>query len=169
MSALMRKPAGLPGSVHPPIEQITDALSFKVARLSALNERTGGHYFKSVHDITLNQWRILGLTAALGPVPSRQVRDILYMDKGQFSRVVKQLTERGLIQSAPRASNASASDLIITETGQALHDVLISFTAERNASVVSTLTPEECTEFLRILDKISAHNQQLAQQNGMQS
>ena len=153
--------------IHPPILQITDALTFKVARLAALNERAGALHFKSRHEMTVVQWRILGLTAAMGPVASREVRDILFMDKGQFSRVVKQLCERGLLRTAPSPENASAVDLHITEKGQAMHDVLIRFTAERNESVVSVLTPDECAEFLRILQKINAHNQNLLKLAGI--
>lgn len=158
----MSKPATI--SVHPPIEKITDALSFKVARLNAINERAGSHLFKVNHDITLNQWRILGLVSAMGPVASRKVRDCLFMDKGQFSRVVKQLTERGLIEASPMSSNASALALQLTDAGKALHKVLIEFTAERNARTASCLTPEECETFLRLLDKVGAHAHALQMQ-----
>ena len=148
-------------SVHPEIREITDALSFKIARLDAINERAGSHYFKLHHDITLNQWRILGLVSAMGPVPSREVRDKLLMDKGQFSRVVNQLIERGLILSRPRESNASSLLLELTEAGRALHKVLIRFTAERNARTAGALTREECKTFLRLLDKVVDHAEAL--------
>lgn len=151
-------------SVHPPIHEITDALSFKLARLNAINERAGSYYFKAYHDITLNQWRILGLIAAMQPVRSREVRDRLYMDKGQFSRVVKQLTERGLIVATPASSNASAIKLRLTEAGSKLHAVLIRFTAERNARTASVLTPKECQTFLRLLDKVGDHAHALLMQ-----
>ncbi|TDL78079.1 MarR family transcriptional regulator [Palleronia sediminis] len=144
-------------SVHPPIHEITDALSFKLARLNAINERAGSYYFKLHHDITLNQWRILGLVSAMEPAPARDVRDSLYMDKGQFSRVVKQLVERRLIDISPAPDNASANTLRLTPAGRSLHKVLIGFTAERNARTAAVLTPEECETFLALLDKVGNH------------
>jgi DNA-binding MarR family transcriptional regulator len=153
--------------IHPKIHEITDALTFKVARLSALNERAGGLFFKAEHDITLIQWRVLGLTAALGPVPSRELREILFMDKGQFSRVVKQLVLRDLLETAPSQTNASAVELRLTREGQILHTKLLRFTAVRNEAVVSVLTKEECTEFLRLLEKVDLHNQRLQRDAGI--
>ncbi|MFP7673445.1 MarR family winged helix-turn-helix transcriptional regulator [Marivita sp. S0852] len=144
-------------SAHPDITQITDALSFKIARLDAINARAGGYLFKQHHDITLNQWRILGLVTAMGPVRSRTVREQLWMDKGQFSRVVKQLVDRGLIQTTPLASNASALTLDVTHEGRKLHKTLIHFTAQRNARTVGTLSRQECETLLRLLDKVTDH------------
>lgn len=155
------------GRIHPAIREIADALTFKIARFAALNERAGSLRFKEAHDISLNQWRILGLTAALGPVSTRQVRDVLYMDRGQFSRVVKQLVERGLIETSAMPSNASAHELRVTAAGKALHDKLIRFTAERNEAVVSILTPDECAKFLEMLDRINSHNEALLKEAGV--
>jgi DNA-binding MarR family transcriptional regulator len=153
--------------VHPPIDAITDALTFKVARLAALNERAGGHHFKSKHGITLNQWRVLGLTFAHGPVSSRDVRDILYMDKGQFSRVVKHLVGLGFIHTTTNSQDARTVELTLTGEGRKFHDKLLCFTAERNEAVVSTLTSQECEEVIRLLDKISAQNEFLQRHAGV--
>ncbi len=151
-------------TVHPEIDSITDALSFKVARLNAINDRAGGYYFRLHHNVTLNQWRILGLVSAFEPAPSRDIRDRLYMDKSQFSRVVNQLIERGLISAAPLETNASALELRLTEAGRELHETLLRFTAERNARTASVLTPEECKTLLHLLDKVGDHADALLMQ-----
>ena len=159
-----KSPAGL---VHPSINIITDALTFKVARLAARNERAGMQCFKSKHGITVNQWRVLGLTFALGPVSSREVRDVLYMDKGQFSRVVKQLANLGFIHTTINSGDARTVELSLTREGQKFHDKLIEFTTERNEAVVSVLTAQECEEFIRVLDKISLQNDELQKHAGV--
>ncbi len=153
--------------VHPPIDRITDALSFKVAKLSALNERNGGHHFKVKYGVTLNQWRILGLTCALGPVPSQQVRKILFMDKGQFSRVVNQLVGLEYIRTSPNRTDARVIELQMTRRGKVFHDKLLAFTMQRNEAAVSALTASECKEFIRLLDKLSKHNQKLQNDSGL--
>ena len=55
-------------AIHPPIETILDALSFRLARLNALNERIGSQHFRRKYDMSLNEWRVLGLTCALEPL-----------------------------------------------------------------------------------------------------
>lgn len=148
--------------VHPPIATLLDALTFRLARLNALNERAGSRYFRDACQMSLNEWRVLGLTRALAPLSVQRLRDILLMDKGQLSRTIRQLTERGLITSRPLDGDGRAIQLDATEAGLSLHDQILAFTRERNEAVVGALTPAECRTFLHLLDKISRHNEQLA-------
>lgn len=154
-------------TIHPPISSILDALTFQLARLVAINYRNGSHWFRKEHDLSLNEWRVLGLTRALEPVTVQNIRNTLLMDKGQLSRVVKQLSARGLIRSAPSAADARAVVLTTTATGQQTHDKVLAFTAERNEAVVAPLTPQECDELMRLLAKISSHNIALDAEHGL--
>lgn len=163
MGALKKQPGVQEGErIHPPIHAITDALTFRIARLNAVNERAGIHWFRKEHDLSLNEWRILGLTHALEPVAFQTIRDILIMDKGQLSRAIKALGARGLIETKAAQGDARAIELVTTEVGKVLHDKVLAFTAERNESVVAALSPAECREFLRLLRKMSDHNDQLS-------
>lgn len=148
--------------VHPPITSLMDALSFRIARLAAVNERTGNALFRERFGLKLPEWRVLGMTHAMQPVPFNQLYRYLVMDKGQLSRTVKALTERGLIEILPSDLDARQIQLCTTEAGRDLHDRALTYTRERNEVTVEPLTPEECTEFMRILNKISAHNEDLA-------
>jgi len=82
-------------SIHPPVDSISGLLSFKVARFSSLNQCLGGYWVKKVFDLSLNDWRTLGLIAASDTLPFKKLQSILYMDKGQLSRSVKLLVDRG--------------------------------------------------------------------------
>lgn len=167
----------LPGrakSVHPPINTILDAVAFRLARLAAINERAGAYHFGKSHDVSLNQWRILGLVSALTDdlekpnqaVSFSEVRSHLYMDKGQFSRTLKQLSTRGLLETFFSPTDARVTELKLTKRGQVLHDRLLAFSSERNEEVVSVLSPHECREFMRILEKLSNHNEALQRDAG---
>ena len=151
------------GAIHPPINNLLDALTFKLARLVALNFHAGSRKFRDAYGLSLNQWRVIGLVNALTPVTFGRIRRILVMDKGQLSRVIKQLTDRGLLVTHPAADDARAVELSLTKMGRELHDKVLIFTSQRNEAVVETLTQEECCEFLRILKKITAHNEQLSE------
>ncbi|MEY8839904.1 MarR family winged helix-turn-helix transcriptional regulator, partial [Cribrihabitans sp. XS_ASV171] len=126
-----------------PINSVLEAVSFRISRLAAINERAGGHVFRSAFGISLNEWRILGITAALQPVTFGAIRAMLVMDKGQLSRVVKALIERKLIESRSASGDARQIELSLTEAGQALHAQAIEFTVERNAVMGSVLSDEE--------------------------
>ena len=148
--------------IHPPIRSLLDALTFRLARLVAVNDLSGTTRLRNNFGLSLNEWRVLGLTHALGPVGFGRIRRLLLMDKGQLSRTAKALTERGLLTTQPSPDDARAVELVLTKEGETLHDEVLSFTAARNEVVVATLTPEECREFLRLLQKITAHNEELS-------
>lgn len=162
MASAAHETSGQGHPVHPPISTILDALSFRLARLNTLNERIGSGHFRKQFNMSLNEWRVLGLTSALEPLSFHRMRDLLLIDKGQLSRVVSRLTERDVIESRPCRMDGRSIELITTEAGRAMHDDMIAFTAERNEAVVEALSPEECAEFLRLLTKITRHNEELA-------
>lgn len=146
---------------HPKIETIMDALTFQISRFAAINDRDGSVIFRDAFDLRLNEWRVLGLVNALQPASFHQLRAVLLMDKGQLSRVIKELVTRGLITSTALPSDARQIVLEMTQDGQALHDRALSFTAERNEEVVAPLTAEECTEFMRLLSRIADYNERI--------
>lgn len=151
-----------PATIHPPIEKLRQALSFKVARLAALNERAGSFHFQTSLGIRLNEWRVLGLLVPEGKLPFSELRDTLWIDKGQLSRVVRSLVDQGLVESTTAESDARQIELRPTPKGRHVHDEALKFTQSRNEAVVGTLTPTECAQFLSVLDKILLHNENLA-------
>lgn len=154
-------------AVNRPIETLLDALSFRISRLAAINERAGGHHFKSEFDLSLSEWRILGVTAAKQGVAFSELRDILLLDKGQLSRTIKSLSKRGLVETRKSESDARQIELSITAEGQALHDRALGFTVERNAVMGAVLTDAEWSELDRLLGKLIDHNQRLLAERGM--
>ncbi|SDE51166.1 MarR family winged helix-turn-helix transcriptional regulator [Ruegeria marina] len=150
-----------------PIKTLLDALSFRISRLAAINERAGGHYFKSEFDLSLSEWRILGVTAAKRGIQFSELRDLLLLDKGQLSRTIKSLCKRGLINTRKSDSDARQIELQITAAGQVLHDKVLAFTIERNAAMGAVLTDAEWATFDHLLSKLIDHNQSLLVAKGM--
>ena len=163
----MKNPASISTQktgVHPPIAKLRQALSFKVARLAALNERAGNFHFEQSLGIRLNEWRVLGLIVPEGTLRFSKLRELLWIDKGQLSRIVKSLVDQGLIENKVSHLDARQIELYATVQGRAVHDQALRFTQSRNEAVVETLTPTECAQFLEVLDKILYHNEDLARQ-----
>lgn len=147
--------------VHPTVDKITELLSFRLARLVAVNEQAGNHWTSTVFNLRLNEWRVLGLTRALEPVRFQEITRRLMMDKGQLSRIVKALVNRGVISTAPSREDRRSVLLSTTVQGRDLHDKVLPFAQERNEAVVGSLTRKEYAEFSRILQKITVHNEHL--------
>lgn len=151
----------------PRIENLSAALSFRVARFVAINERNGAQYFKDQLGVSLSEWRVLGLVAESDGVTTRSIRKTLLMDRGLLSRVVKALRERKLILSQACKTDKRQTQLFLTPSGWGLHRDCIAFTNERNRSMASILEPHEEAEFSRLLDLLIDHNAQLLKKRGL--
>jgi DNA-binding MarR family transcriptional regulator len=149
------------GNIHPPVKSIRDLLSFKVARFSALNQRLGGSLIKEVFDLSLNDWRILGLVASNKILPFKALQSILYMDKGQLSRSVKFLVQRDYIRTEISKDDARAIDLIVTSSGKTLNNEILHFSKNRNDIAVGCLTKQECEAFFLTLKKVTDHSEKI--------
>lgn len=149
------------------ITALSEALSFRISRLAAINERNGSQYFRSQFDLSLCEWRVLGLVAQGDPATTRSARATLLMDRGLLSRVVKGLTKRKLITSKTAPDDKRQSLLFLTPQGWDLYERCIAFTKERNAVMTSVLTCAERTEFERLLDLLIYHNAELLKNKGL--
>ena len=154
--------------IHPPIAAIEDALSFRVARFNLINDRLGGANFVKRFGITLNEWRVIGLTHSADRPTHSDIRKTLLMDKGQLSRIVSSLGERGLLHVKEAESDKRAIQLELSAEGQELHDHILTEASRRNESVASCFTAEECAEFLRLLDKLTDHAVMRAASEGIE-
>ena len=149
--------------IHPPIKQLDQALSFRIAKLAALNERSGSYYFQNAYGLRLNEWRVLGTLAPHKKMSFSQMFEALWIDKGQLSRTIKGMAQRGLLHTQAAEKDARQIDLHITPKGHALHDEVLGFTLERNEAMVGDLSPDECALFLNFLSRVIAHNEALLQ------
>ncbi|HJM49494.1 MAG TPA: MarR family winged helix-turn-helix transcriptional regulator [Alphaproteobacteria bacterium] len=152
-------------AVHPPAQDITELMVFRLARLVAINERAGHRWSEQMFALRLNEWRVLGLARALEPVQFREIAGRLIMDKGQLSRIVKALVERGFLDTMVARDDARSLEIHTTEAGRQLHDRVLPFTKQRNEAAVEVLTREEYLEFMRVLDKLLEHNESQLRQS----
>ena len=134
---------------------IRDLMSFRLARLAAASDKSGQQWSLSQYGLRLNEWRVLGLAAAMNPAPFSDIARALSMDKGQLSRIVKALTERGLMRSAPDRRDQRALSLWVTPAGRDLYRRMVASAKRRNEKTMACLTASEQEELLRLLAKVA--------------
>lgn len=139
---------------HPGIHDIRDLLTFRIAMLAAASDRVGQRWLSDEFDLRILEWRVLGIVAALEPVRFLTVADTLLVDKGQLSRLVKSLGERGLIDTETDPDDLRTIRLCVTEDGRAVHGRVLARALERNERFISALEPEELATLFALLDKL---------------
>lgn len=136
--------------------------------LAAANDRMGQGWLQSVYGLRILEWRVLALVTALEPVPFGEIARALLVDKGQLSRLVKQLVGRGLVATGRTDGRDQRLVLLsATAAGRDLHQRVLQTALERNERVVSALSARETEQLFRLLDKLQPfmeHRVELAEQ-----
>ena len=142
---------------HPEVADIGDLLTFRLTLLAASVDRLGQRWITEEFGLRLIEWRVLGLVAARRPVRFHRIASLLMLDKGQLSRVVSALEERGLVFRSADPDDQRTLRLDLTEAGEALHFRILPRARERNEYVVAALSEEELQTLFALLDKLQPH------------
>jgi DNA-binding MarR family transcriptional regulator len=146
---------------HPPAQSILDVVSFRLSRLVAINTKAGQHWSEKLFGLSLNEWWILGVTQAKGPLRLGDLAEVLAMDKSQLTRVMRTLLDRKLIKSIPDPADSRAVIVRLTKKGVALHDEILAEVLRRNENVLRPLESQEVIALSGLLDRLIAHNSEL--------
>ena len=156
LNKLNKKQKSTNSNVHPKVRAMSDVVAFRLALLVAAHERDGSYWLKKEFELTLIEWRVLGLSKEFEPIIFKDIRLMLNIDKGQLSRAVKQLVSRDILFTNISKKDARLVEIHTTSKGKKLHDEVLKFSILRNELIVKNLTKLECQEFFRLLEKISS-------------
>lgn len=156
LNKLNKKQKSTNSNVHPKVRAMSDVVAFRLARLVAAHERDGSYWFNKNFQLSLTQWRVLGLSKEFEPIMFKDIRLMLNIDKGQLSRAVKHLVSRDILFTNISKKDARLVEIHTTSKGKKLHGEVLKFSILRNELIVKNLTKLECQEFFRLLEKISS-------------
>ena len=134
---------------------IRDLVSYRLARLAGLNDRSGHVHLTETFGLTLGEWRVLGSIAAHAPVTLAGLSRAMLVDKGQLSRMAAALIERGWVRDTPSKTDRRTATLALTAAGKREHDRILAFATDRNRAVLSVLEPAEQRDFMRLVGKLT--------------
>jgi len=149
-------PARLPSSKIDPPRDIRDVLMFRIARLATIGDRTGQSRLSGEFGLSLGEWRVLGVICARPPITLAELAGELYLDKGQLSRTVSILIDGGLVEPSPGTHDRRRTLFEPTVKGRRLHKKVLEFAFTRHSEWMGALNPSERSEFIRLLDKVTA-------------
>ena len=134
---------------------IRDLLSYRLSFLAGLNDRSGHAHMTETFGLTLGEWRVLGNIHDLAPLTLSDLGRAMFLDKGQLSRMVAALVERGWVRDTPSTTDRRTAALSLTVAGLRQHDRIVAYARERNAVLGGVLTGTERHQLDRILAKLA--------------
>jgi DNA-binding MarR family transcriptional regulator len=141
---------------------VEDFLTFRITRLSnALRTNITKRYLEEF-ELSLPEWRLLALVARFAPMRFSEVTARSSMDKGQVSRTLRVMAERGLTRMKTirdrnsRSSEALAAPVMvsITAKGKALYRSVLPVARRRQADLLLSLSENDRAALYSTLEKL---------------
>ena len=82
------------------VEDVRSVLTCRMARAQATLNAQASHLLRKNSELTLVEWRVIQLLVLYAEAPMSVLAADLQMDKGQLSRRVNSMIEKGLIAGA---------------------------------------------------------------------
>lgn len=136
--------------------EVEDFLSMRFSNLSALFHRKVTRKYLLTHGIGLPEWRTMTILVHHAPITTRALRGISEMDKGQMSRALAVLSERGLISRESDETHMLREKIDITAAGHALYRRIMPDARRSQATMLLSLTAAERKALHSALSKLKA-------------
>jgi DNA-binding MarR family transcriptional regulator len=98
-----------------------------------------------------NEWRIMAMLGVDGSMSNNEIAERVALDKGQLSREVSRLVERGLIK---RQRVRRSTQIRLTAEGQAVYRRLMAVASRRNRRLLADFEDGDSEQLFDLLARI---------------
>lgn len=143
---------------------VEDFLTFRLTRLTnSLRTNLTKRYLEEF-ELSLPEWRLLALVTRFSPLRFSELTQRSHMDKGQVSRTLRVMTERGLTKTKVIAKRGSRSaealaapvSVAVAAKGRALYKSVMPVAQRRQSQILELLSASERLALFSTLDKLYA-------------
>jgi len=146
-----------------PAAPMRGVFTFRIIGLLDLLRRSGTLAHRRTFDLSGIEWRIMSQVGDHAPLSLNDLADLLNLDRGQVSRAVKAMKERGLLSSR-RRPGGPAIDITLSHEGKTLHQRMVALAVERNEFLVGDIPDDEIARVSEVLDRVKQKAQILLDQ-----
>ena len=108
------------------------------------------------YDMTEPQWRVLRTLASTQEVEVTQLAEMVFLLPSSLSRILKDLTKRGLIQRRTSGADLRKGLVSISDQGMALIEAATPEAAKVNAEIERLFGRERMSQLERLLQELEA-------------
>lgn len=132
---------------------LSELVTMRMVILFGLLRRSGVLAQRRQFDLSELEWRIMTQVAEFAPLSLNGLAELLVQDRGQLSRAVTGMVERGLLT---RQRKPGGPEIVIelSEQGQALHLRMIDRAIERDRALTEGIPPEDIATLWRVFDRM---------------
>ena len=129
-------------------------LSYRIITLATLLRRSATLTYRRQLGLSQIDWSILALVGEHAPLSHNQLADLIGLDKGQLSRGVSALVEKGLITRENRSERRGVQ-IALSGRGFEVYNELIYSALQRNREILAEIAESERKRFFGLLEKLT--------------
>lgn len=126
-------------------------VALRMIRLFGLLRRSGALAQRREFDLSEIEWRIITQVGGFAPLSLNGLADLLLLDRGQLSRAVKGMVERGLLERE-RKPGGPELQIDITAKGRELYTGMVKRAIERDHRLTRGIPEEDLETIRRLVD-----------------
>ncbi|MEO1557748.1 MAG: MarR family winged helix-turn-helix transcriptional regulator [Pseudomonadota bacterium] len=140
----------------PSFQTPSSFVTFRLARLQNRLNAQGAALLKSKSGLSLVEWRLIQTLRMIKNASLTEIAEHVQMDKGQLSRKIKSMVEKGLLKSKTDTHDHRVQHLALTPRAEELSARMMPVMEGRQQRLLADVSGEELEVFYSVIDKIEA-------------
>jgi DNA-binding MarR family transcriptional regulator len=138
-------------------------VSLRMIRLFVILRRAGILAQRRLFGLSETEWRIMTQLGETAPLSLNGLAEAMMQDRGQLSRAVKAMVERGLL-TRERKPGGPEIEIALSSEGRALHARMFDWVHERDETLTAGIPDDELATVWRVLGTMRDRAQELVEQ-----
>ena len=134
--------------------ELNALITFRLVKTTNLLNAQAAHVLRKNSNLSLTEWRIISVINAVDKTTASEVAKTTFIDKGQISRTVRSLADKGLLVAKHRKGSQRQIELRLSPDGKALHRRIVAIMTNRQRHLTREFTSEELAAFRSALEKL---------------
>ncbi len=142
---------------------LAELLSMRMVVLFSIMRRSTIFNQRQIFDLTEIEWRIMSQMHEHAPLSLNGLAELLMQDRGQLSRAVKSLVERGLM-TRTRKPGGPEIEIGLAEGGKQLQARMVDLAIQRDVFLTDGIDPADVEAARRVVEQMITRAEVLAEQ-----
>ena len=140
-------------AAKPEAKRIYGLVSMRMIRLFVMLRKSGIMAQKRTFGLSETEWRIMTQLGENAPLSLNGLADAMLQDRGQLSRAVKSMVERGLL-SRERKPGGPEIEIDLSGEGRGIYDRMVDWVHERDRTLTAGMPAEDIATVWRVLGEM---------------
>lgn len=135
---------------------LTSYVTFRLARTQNKLNTQANHLLKVHCGLSLVEWRIIQLLRHLNGASMTKLAQEVQMDKGQLSRKIKTMIDKGLLSATQDENDHRKQSLQLTPSSRRILKKMLPVMRKRQDGLVKGIDRDRLMDFFDVLEQIDS-------------